>query len=218
MQESAEARCRLAGVVPGLLDRAVLGVFDMPISKTWLKTSGLGAMLIGGIVLASPAFAQDNYLFQWDDATEGHLWGDTYKNGVLIQHVDVGPEDYDGYYGLWAGALANDFDVSFNIYDRDGLSDTWRIFGTAGNTYFGTPFHSDNDISQLTPLPNGITLWETGAYQTVYDFTLDNGDHYTLRFRSDSDAPEPASWALMVGGFGAIGAALRRRRTAVAFG
>ena len=30
-------------------------------------------------------------------------------------------------------------------------------------------------------------------------------------------APEPASWAMMITGFGAIGAAMRRRRTAVSF-
>lgn len=30
--------------------------------------------------------------------------------------------------------------------------------------------------------------------------------------------PEPASWALMLGGFGLVGAAMRRRRTAVSFG
>jgi len=32
-----------------------------------------------------------------------------------------------------------------------------------------------------------------------------------------SNAPEPASWAMMLGGFGLIGGALRRRRTAVRF-
>lgn len=31
-------------------------------------------------------------------------------------------------------------------------------------------------------------------------------------------APEPASWMLMIGGFGAIGGAMRRRRVAVRFG
>jgi len=31
-------------------------------------------------------------------------------------------------------------------------------------------------------------------------------------------APEPGTWALMLGGFGAVGAILRRRRTAVSFG
>ena len=33
---------------------------------------------------------------------------------------------------------------------------------------------------------------------------------------SVSDVPEPASWALMIGGFGMVGAALRRRSTTVA--
>ena len=35
---------------------------------------------------------------------------------------------------------------------------------------------------------------------------------------SASYAPEPGTWALMVGGFGAVGFSLRRRRTAVSFG
>jgi hypothetical protein len=29
--------------------------------------------------------------------------------------------------------------------------------------------------------------------------------------------PEPASWAMMIGGFGMVGAAMRRRRTAIRF-
>jgi hypothetical protein len=33
-----------------------------------------------------------------------------------------------------------------------------------------------------------------------------------------SSVPEPASWAMMLGGFGLIGGALRRRKVAVSFG
>ena len=43
-----------------------------------------------------------------------------------------------------------------------------------------------------------------------------NGDTATLDFPASSGAPEPASWALMIGGFGLAGAALRRRRSTVA--
>lgn len=53
----------------------------------------------------------------------------------------------------------------------------------------------------------------------------DNYDNGSAAFEklvftnSSSPAPEPASWALMLGGFGAIGGALRaRRKTAVSFG
>lgn len=39
------------------------------------------------------------------------------------------------------------------------------------------------------------------------------GDHQT----APGAVPEPASWALMIGGFGMVGAAMRRRRTAARF-
>jgi len=32
-----------------------------------------------------------------------------------------------------------------------------------------------------------------------------------------SPAPEPASWLMMVGGFGLLGAAMRRRKASIAF-
>lgn len=42
---------------------------------------------------------------------------------------------------------------------------------------------------------------------------------YAISFADDPQAvPEPASWAMMVGGFGLMGAALRRKRTSLTFG
>jgi hypothetical protein len=38
---------------------------------------------------------------------------------------------------------------------------------------------------------------------------------YAFSIEGTSGAPEPAGWALMIGGFGLAGAALRRRRTAL---
>lgn len=42
-------------------------------------------------------------------------------------------------------------------------------------------------------------------------YTLDNGDILTI-----SEVPEPAAWAMMLGGFAVAGVALRRRRRAAA--
>ena len=65
----------------------------------------------------------------------------------------------------------------------------------------------------------------TGAdfYQYVFGQVGDTHFHGTLETLSINGGvaavPEPASWALMLGGFAAIGGALRmRRRTAVSFG
>jgi hypothetical protein len=37
-----------------------------------------------------------------------------------------------------------------------------------------------------------------------------------LQFFGPEPVPEPASWVMLVAGFGAVGAALRRRRTVAA--
>jgi hypothetical protein len=52
----------------------------------------------------------------------------------------------------------------------------------------------------------------------VGGFSQKSADVYaTFKLVSDSAAvPEPASWALMIGGFGMAGASLRRRRTLAA--
>jgi hypothetical protein len=92
-------------------------------------------------------------------------------------------------------------------------------------------------------IDQGMTSQLIGNYTTAVggwvsrtssSFALINGQNYTLRFTglatSDSTAfidsvalnvtpsaavPEPASWAMLIAGFGLVGAAARRRRTAL---
>ena len=164
----------------------------------------------------SAVMAADTFLFQWDDLGDS-LFGDTYQNGTLIQHAGVGPEDYPGSYRLWNGAtVGSGFAFNFNIYEANGaLSDTWELSGTPGARNFLDAFHSDGGTG-VTPLANATSLFETGSYQTVTDFFAGNGDHYILQFRSDIDVPEPSTWAMVIGGFGLIGLAARRRKLATA--
>jgi hypothetical protein len=182
----------------------------------------LGTTLALGLG-ATAAHAGDQFLFQFDDTVEGHLWANTYQNGTLIQSVDVGPESYGSGYGLqWNGTgavLTSDIDVAVNIYDIDGvtLSDTWHLFGLAGDGLLQIPFVSDVEGQTLTPLPNGIRMIETGGWQTVLENDLANGDHFIWQFASDvGDVPEPASWAMMLAGFGLLGMAMRARRHGIA--
>ena len=58
--------------------------------------------------------------------------------------------------------------------------------------------------------------WAAGALTLSY-FDSNNGDNTqfvtaTIRAESTGAVPEPATWALMISGFGLAGAALRRRR------
>lgn len=104
-------------------------------------------------------------------------------------------------------------------------SDVIRFLTTGSAIFF---FYSDNSDGVDGPadtglptafLPNNVTLAETGAEGSngaFYTPTANQpgfiaGFAVTYHFISDSSGvPEPATWAMMVVGFGAIGIAFRR--------
>jgi opacity protein-like surface antigen len=93
------------------------------------------------------------------------------------------------------------------------------IFGaTNGDNFDG----SDQTMTQAISVGiNGITHNFTDSSSVLvgfpaFDETIPWTEVGAVRFDGAPGVPEPASWALMIGGFGLAGAALRRRRTAVA--
>lgn len=67
------------------------------------------------------------------------------------------------------------------------------------------------------PMHYGFNIWPrsgtVGGLATISDFAPDNA---TLAVAAGA-VPEPAAWSLMLGGFGLVGGALRRRRPALRF-
>jgi PEP-CTERM motif len=70
-----------------------------------------------------------------------------------------------------------------------------------GENVFGA---EGNGVIQFQGTFKSIS-WTNPTFENFYGFTI-----------GTAAVPEPASWALMIGGFGAAGVALRRRRAAVA--
>ena len=176
-----------------------------------MKSTKIAAavMLLGSATAATAA----DYLFQWDYSSPQSLHALTYENGLLIQDAGVGAQ-YSGSYGMWNGeVLLSSFSVGFNIEDGSGnLIHTYALSGTQGASNFAAPFLS-SEVGPRTALAGGTTIVANGGFQTVYAFNTAN-DNYTLQFRTDlggATVPEPASWALMIAGFGLVGAAMRRR-------
>jgi hypothetical protein len=89
-----------------------------------------------------------------------------------------------------------------------------------------------SSVTFLLSSGGGFTLGSTGSYYATPDiFTTTGGlfnsvlltsSDYVLNvssvtYTAGSPAPEPGTWLLMIGGFGAIGAVQRRRSIAVSF-
>ena len=148
---------------------------------------------------------------------------------------------FSSLISLGAGAHSLDLDaVNFNeIGDGPDYYDRLRIgVSLDGSSYaiLASTSTFDGAPTYFAPSSPGdpyqhLTL-DLSAYagQNIYlafnYSTLDSGDNDHAGARIDNIAvdgvvreavPEPASWALMLGGFGMIGGALRRRRAAVSF-
>lgn len=78
------------------------------------------------------------------------------------------------------------------------------LLGTADIIANGTP--NSPDLIDLTAF-SGITRIEISNVTDLVGLGFDD-----FRFTSSSAVPEPATWAMMLLGFGAMGVAIRRRR------
>lgn len=100
---------------------------------------------------------------------------------------------------------------------------TWYGSGvftvTGGNvTYANALFGDDNHSLYFGTNPGDTwypeyqyAAWDGDSPTVFWDFASDNPTVFT-RAEAPSPTPEPASWAMMVGGFGLAGMGLRRRR------
>jgi hypothetical protein len=142
--------------------------------------------------------------------------------GIYLDHT-TGSGDVEVSIDLWSGGLPGQGGTHIaggtasSNHNNDWLDVFWSpVAVTTGGTYF-LVFDADNTsygISGSThnPYANGQ------VYANVGYGSFSNYD-YTFRTYSNdapSAAPEPGAWALMILGFGGLGAALRRRGVAVA--
>lgn len=128
---------------------------------------------------------------------------------------------YDWHEFLWAAApysLAledNHADVILD-YTGFGASVTWSpvVPGPAPYSYA-----AGSEWGSLAPAGTILTRSDhvDGVWADVWaeDFTAGREFDFHMRISTVDPIPEPSVWAMLIGGFAGVGAALRRRRAAL---
>lgn len=137
--------------------------------------------------------------------------------------------DYSASFELDSNPTPDDFGVGggFTIWDVPGFPDA--LLGIADVTFYNSGIGGGLGIEDFF---GGVTLLLTdgsqlysGSEETptlltgTFALTEFQGPGtYTLVVRDLSAAvPEPGTWALMIGGFGLVGAGMRRKKTKVSY-
>ncbi len=121
------------------------------------------------------------------------------------------------FFGAYFSATDASNTISFykggSLIQTFTIGDLWGSTGVGdqGSLYIDFKFTGGQTYDKVVfDQPNSPFGFESDNH-TVGTWFGSNGDSSTL------GVPEPASWALMLGGFGVIGAAMRRRRTSLTF-
>ena len=160
--------------------------------------------------------------------------GGTGKFGTVYNTTTIQLSSAVDYAGLWASAIDGDFNTSAGntvaLYNGDTLVGSFALkplLADAASGYWGNPnapwtgqdnwepfaffnFTSSIAFDRIDLIQNG------GGGFELDNVTIGNA----LRGQGDNSTgavPEPASWAMMLAGFGLVGGALRARRRTIRF-
>ncbi len=140
-----------------------------------------------------------------------------------IADVNVSLNELD--HARWSDlkiSLSHDGQVVWLTYEQGGSkkADGTFIFddeasnlisGTGNNWKPGT-YNPAGSLSDFNGL-DSAGKWTLNIYDTKFNFKTGDLCDWTLQLTPTSAVPEPATWAMMIAGFGMVGAQLRRRRT-----
>lgn len=200
--------------------------------KKFTVSAALSALVVGGsLALASPAWATStvDVTTPCDSLTDGDAQGckftgnindstsgnESYLNAQNAYNNFVDPTNTNAALHITLTPLEN-FDPARGITFGSGISVTMNGAGNGGTftldpgvilTYFAVKSGNNFILYQYT----GQNSFTTDGLQSGNSRTPPGLSHI-LFFGSIGQVPEPATWAMMLIGFAAIGSAVRRRR------
>jgi hypothetical protein len=198
----------------------------------------LGAALAASTILASPVAAQvlttdlDTWKFVTGDYSRDTSYGDNFSDLSTLT-LDNGPTLSFGTpvsvatigngWATWSGGYTGQVLVTSGSSITVNLNPSVTDFGFFAEPNSFSPYliqlslAGGGSVQQLVNGSAGAKFfgWNGGG---VSSFTVSTNDSLFAfgDFYYSSAVPEPATWALMILGFGAVGGAMRRRQSVAA--
>jgi len=141
------------------------------------------------------------------------------SNATYLNWTELGTVSDEALYVGSKSMTFSDQPLDFGTSYADSL--VAELFLTSGKSY--DIFSAFNLIAQpgqsVGPITmNSLNTSTIGITAPGGSFTSDSGKFLGFAQTPQTSAvPEPATWAMMIGGFGLVGAAMRRRRASIRF-
>ena len=192
-----------------------------------LTTLGPDGLPVVNLASTSPRLLQDydatTHELTWFTPSAGvtntsntTITGNSFNNGNFNTPDGTGPNDSQGTFqtaifsGSFSFATAQDFTFSIGADDDAWLfvdgTQVVQLGGVHGNTI-------ETDTVALSAGLHTFKLFYADQQAGGASLSFSIPDNVVVTV--PTGVPEPASWALMVGGFGMVGGAMRRRGTAI---
>jgi len=157
--------------------------------------------------------------------TNGPFGGDPDPAGAGVGALDlVGLGTKGGIAQSFGTVIGATYVLSFDFANNPFLPSAAMLFGVrgaGGNVFQDTVSHSGSVLSKMNWTNYTFEFTATEAMSTLFFTNTAGGtsggiylDNVSIVGPEAVAVPEPATWALMISGFGLAGAALRRRRLA----
>lgn len=203
--------------------------------------------LIGSLAFATPALAGPTVIDFEDNSDGVYWTSPIQSDGYTATEVnDEGGPPLGTNYAIDGYGISNGT-IHLDSWTNNSSDSVWQLTESTGAAFslaqfdFGSGYPGDGQTVSLLTLTGYLVGGGTVTQQIIplgQDFstylvdtsftnllavTFDaSGDsnraaYDNIHVDSAGAVPEPASWAMMVGGFGLMGAAMRRRKTAIRF-
>ncbi|WP_114227855.1 MULTISPECIES: PEPxxWA-CTERM sorting domain-containing protein [Sphingomonas] len=152
------------------------------------------------------------------DKCAGYFTGNTFNNSgasVAQQQSAIDSLIGAGNYTVNYNALVSAGNVFSTSTDANAFAHLQTALASlSGNVILGIHWGNVPESGNI-PYGNvsGVYLWNSATLGTL-NLTSSSGFSDAVIYRATPAVPEPATWALMLMGFGGMGVAMRRRRSA----